>query len=639
MARLPAEWKGDWWGATGFNPASRPRPAKTQDWEGTLGATAALREALTDSQPLVRRAAVVGLRRCHDVAVCELLHELVCRETELAVGKEIVATLGELKDPHIGDLLSCMITNAMRYGPLLPNAVAAAEQVESDGVTAPLTDLLHAKFGERLQILSIQALVKLKAESAIPAIARCIDEGNSNVWRSAIRALGQIGSDSSATTLAHKLTDHRPHVRQAVVDALGKLKNPAAVPALVAACQNKVTRPAAVSVLTRIPDVRALEVYLDGLQSNDELVQKMCLKALGAIQVEALPLVEERMARERKELIPRQFIPVLQKFGGGFNLHEWQCLGPLNDQSIEARLGAGSLGVSTKLVDRSGKVHRWRRVVGKPLSGHVNLGDWLDNQIAQTNSFVYMAARFTCPEEREMELAAVCPNASGLALWLNGRSLSTYVDSKQRIYRAAVTVKQRENDLLARIQNPHAVTQFGVNIAPARVRSVVASAVQPSKDAYAAWALNNHGNAARGRNWFSEPSGAGCIRCHRVNGEGGTIGPDLSSIGSKYNRAQLIETILYPSKQILNGYRPTLITTKEGESTTGLVQREDNGTITLLDVSGQEHTIKKSLITRRELSGVSPMPDGLYAGWSRRDFGDVIAFLEGLKMPQQAKLR
>src|SRR5262245_33187740 len=168
MARLPAEWKGDWWGATGFNPASRPRPAKTQDWEGTLAVTAALREGLTDSQPLVRRAAVVGLRRCNDVAVSELLHELMYREMELAVSKEILATLGELKDPHFGDLLSGMITNAVRYGPLLPNAIAAAEQVESDGVTTPLTDLLDAKFGEQLQILSIQALVKLKTESAIP---------------------------------------------------------------------------------------------------------------------------------------------------------------------------------------------------------------------------------------------------------------------------------------------------------------------------------------------------------------------------------------------------------------------------------------------------------------------------------------
>jgi putative heme-binding domain-containing protein len=382
-----------------------------------------------------------------------------------------------------------------------------------------------------------------------------------------------------------------------------------------------------------------LEVYLDGLQSDDELVQKMCLKALGAIQMEALPLLEERMTRERKELIPPQFIPVLQNFGGGFNLREWQCLGPLNEPSLDGRLDAGSVVMNTKLVDRSGKVHRWHHVVGKPLSGHVKLCDWLDDRTIQTNCFIYLAARFTRPEEQEMELAAVCPDVSGLALWLNGRSLSTFADSKQRIYRAAVTVKQGENDLLARIQNPHAVTQFGVNIAPARVRSAVPSAVQPPKDAYAAWALNNHGNAARGRNRFSEPSGGGCIRCHRVNGEGGTIGPDLSSVGSKYNRAQLIETILYPSRQILSGYRQTVITTKEGESTTGLVQREDNVTITLLDTSGQEHTIKKSLIAHRELSAVSPMPDGLYAGWSRRDFGDVIAFLDGLKTPQQAKLR
>ena len=151
--------------------------------------------------------------------------------------------------------------------------------------------------------------------------------------------------------------------------------------------------------------------------------------------------------------------------------------------------------------------------------------------------------------------------------------------------------------------------------------------------------MQNNGHATRGRKLFSEASGAGCIRCHRVNGEGGALGPDLSAIGGKYNREQLIEAILYPSKQILIGYHQTLVTTTDGDTISGLIQREDEATLTLLDASGQPHAIKKSQITQRKLSAVSPMPDGLWAGWSRRDFADVIAFLEGLKAAPQARVQ
>ena len=238
-----------------------------------------------------------------------------------------------------------------------------------------------------------------------------------------------------------------------------------------------------------------------------------------------------------------------------------------------------------------------------------------------------------------MELTLVCPGAAGLVLWLNGARLSTYSESQQRIHRSAVNVKRGDNELLARIQNSKNVAQFGVSLAPGRMRPVVTSAVQMPKEAYAAWALHNNGNAARGKKWFAEAAGPGCIRCHRVHGEGGSIGPDLSGVGSKYPREQLIEAILNPSKFILPGYHQTLVNTTDGETSTGLIRREDDATLTLLDASGQDHTIKKSQITQRKLSAISLMPDGLQVGWNRREFCDVIEFLQGLKTPSEANLK
>src|SRR4051794_2252829 len=52
-----------------------------------------------------------------------------------------------------------------------------------------------------------------------------------------------------------------------------------------------------------------------------------------------------------------------------------------------------------------------------------------------------------------------------------------------------------------------------------------------NQDDYARFALSGHGDAARGSVVFSDPKGVGCIRCHRVDGGGGDLGPDLSDIG------------------------------------------------------------------------------------------------------------
>ncbi|HYV28679.1 MAG TPA: HEAT repeat domain-containing protein, partial [Candidatus Eisenbacteria bacterium] len=183
IARQPAEWKGDWWGATGINPASRPRPANTQNWESTPAATVTLREALNDPLPRIRGAAVLGLKRCHDVGSCELLHQLVGRETDPAVANEILTTLGEFRDPQFDQILRFASHDTTRFAPLLPNVIAAAEQVGSPGVVASLTDLVDVKFAEPLRLLSLQALTRLRAESAIPAIAKLIDEDGSNFWR------------------------------------------------------------------------------------------------------------------------------------------------------------------------------------------------------------------------------------------------------------------------------------------------------------------------------------------------------------------------------------------------------------------------------------------------------------------------
>ncbi|HQU47434.1 MAG TPA: HEAT repeat domain-containing protein, partial [Pirellulales bacterium] len=84
------------------------------------------------------------------------------------------------------------------------------------------------------------------------------------------------------------------------------------------------------------------------------------------------------------------------------------------------------------------------------------------------------------------------------------------------------------------------------------------------------------GDAARGREIFFHSSAAQCKNCHRVHNVGAAIGPDLSMIGKKYERATLLETILDPSKAIAPEYTAYLLETTRGQVYAGfLVEKDD----------------------------------------------------------------
>ena len=153
---------------------------------------------------------------------------------------------------------------------------------------------------------------------------------------------------------------------------------------------------------------------------------------------------------------------------------------------------------------------------------------------------------------------------------------------------------------------------------------------------YAKFALRNPGAAAPGKTIFEGP--VGCTVCHRANGKGGEIGPELSGIATKYDRNSLIESVLYPSKQILDGYHATVLTLKNGEGYTGFVRDETPSQLVLLDAAGEKHPVQKEQIAKREESPLSLMPEGLQSGMSLAEFTDLIAYLESLKeKPAAAK--
>ena len=147
-------------------------------------------------------------------------------------------------------------------------------------------------------------------------------------------------------------------------------------------------------------------------------------------------------------------------------------------------------------------------------------------------------------------------------------------------------------------------------------------------------AVEEPGDAAAGERLYFHPKGPQCFMCHRVNGRGGAVGPDLSNIGNTLDRAKLVQSILEPSKEIAPMFVYWKIRTKSDDVVDGRLLQEDPsppGFVLLINAQGVQTKVMNKDIDERMASPLSIMPEKLAAILTRKEFRDLIAFLGGLK--------
>jgi putative heme-binding domain-containing protein len=161
-----------------------------------------------------------------------------------------------------------------------------------------------------------------------------------------------------------------------------------------------------------------------------------------------------------------------------------------------------------------------------------------------------------------------------------------------------------------------------------RQQIALQAGAQPRGEAEWRAALAGSGDALSGERVFFHPRGPRCFVCHRIDGRGGQIGPDLSAIGRSLSRDKLIESILSPSKEIAPQYTSWLIATRDGKVRTGVVVDEGpNSTITVGDNQGKLEVIHRLAVVERQALATSIMPDNLHELMTPREFRDLLAFL------------
>jgi putative heme-binding domain-containing protein len=138
--------------------------------------------------------------------------------------------------------------------------------------------------------------------------------------------------------------------------------------------------------------------------------------------------------------------------------------------------------------------------------------------------------------------------------------------------------------------------------------------------------------AERGRSFAQAKeafAAAQCVQCHRMGKEGRAIGPDLTGVAGRFNRRDLLEHILYPSKIISDRYQTITFITHDDEEVTGTILDENDDRVLLIIPATQtQMELAKNNIMERQISTLSAMPEGLFNSLNQEEILDLLAYLE-----------
>jgi putative heme-binding domain-containing protein len=138
------------------------------------------------------------------------------------------------------------------------------------------------------------------------------------------------------------------------------------------------------------------------------------------------------------------------------------------------------------------------------------------------------------------------------------------------------------------------------------------------------------GDIRRGQLLFHSEKAA-CYTCHAIGYMGGTVGPDLTRVGSIRQERDLLESIVYPSASFVQSFAPVIVDTTDNDRQVGILKKDDVEEIALLTGPNQLLTIPRAKIKGIRPSPLSLMPEGMEQLISKQDLAGLLAFLKACK--------
>ena len=642
-AKVPAR-SGAWFGT---NPVVGPRPRATEAWDApsmdaVLGAMA---RSLHDGDAGVRRQGIIACLNIGSRAT-PLLRKLLDQpgETDAVNTLAVVRFLGEQRDTQAVPGLARKLADRGQTDDVRLEALDALGQLAGP---APLKARLMVLYDESSpDALIARALPALGRARLLPSndLVGFLDHKSSAVR---VAALGAFPVDKPlgrgvAEAITLRFDDPVAEVRAAAASASAAHRIKAAIPRLIEMARSLEgpLRSEAIRGLAAMPDRRAIAAFAATLNDRDPDLRRSALAGLTVLRSEALP--ELTAMAGRGEFVGPSALAVERLLATFHPLTDWRVIGPFPRATGPIFGDARAIDFSKTEIGMEGKPIAWQTRKADPktglvalddLSRPISVGSGMENGSDLVTGFAVtevMSAR----ERAELLIVhatgptIVAVDDRPLANFAGGAADETVrIDLKSGVNRILLRARQAGTPWSVRVELSDASASTTPGGPIARSSPVL-------REGLRAFALNHAGDPKHGEALFAEAGGVGCARCHsfelRPATKGG-LGPNLTGLALKYDKAEIIRSILEPSSRIAIGYPLMVVGRTDGTTAVGLVQSESAEGINLLSSDGRVIAIPAAQIALKRVSEVSAMPEGLVDGLKPVEFADLIAYLGSLR--------
>jgi len=383
-------------------------------------------------------------------------------------------------------------------------------------------------------------------------------------------------------------------------------------------------------------------VYLEALEDRDPDVRRAGKAALIAVR-DAVAGDLESQARSGRLSAPAALDVerVLARFRP---LTDWRVIGAFPRNAPQVFIGPRAIDFTRPHIGVGGRSVAWTPRLGDPSSGRVIIDD-LKGDSGDRGGFGYDAngspdlVAFASTEvvaDRDQDALLLVGSSGTIAVHVDGVPAFHADHTSGRPFSpdsdtCRIKLKAGTNRILVRTRQGIGPWSFALQLA-GQVPAISAAPIRRStSEELRAYAMSHLGDPMRGAALFFDPKGIGCAKCHSAGGRGGaSIGPDLSGLALKDDRAEIIRSVLEPSDRIANGYGPVVLAKTDGTVLTGLLRAETETHLDLLVANLEPVRVPKSEIEARRIVETSLMPSGLADPLSLPEFADLIAYLAGL---------
>lgn len=545
------------------------------------------------------------------------------RPSDVAVGTDGAVYVADWSDPIVG---GHAMRDSVGFGRIyritpegkdldVPEIDLSTTDGQIQALLSPAVNVRSAGFARLVD----------QGEAVLPEIKELLSRDNPYHRARAVWLLAHLGP-VGIREVEHLLDDHNPQIRITALRALRQAKSDVLGEARRLADDPSPAVRREVAVLLRdLPLAHVRDIILE-LAAGYDGADRWYLEALGS-------------AADGKE--ESLYLPLRERLGAGaavewddrfagiaWRLHPKAALDDLRERAESATLSAAERTralTAIGFVDDAAAAHAMADLTRSALPDIAAQASWWLSYRA-TNEW----RRYDLPDAA----ATAPPTPRALPEMLRARDI-LFDSTRSTIARTDAAVELAEDPVGGAL----VLAFLAAGRASANMRNVIRTAIfeNPNQtirvlaegllrrrsDTPAVEAIERlMGRASEGEGVFY----AHCAACHRLGDAGGDVGPDLSGVGTKYDRRGLLEAVIHPGADLAHGYEPSVVATDDGTVLIGFVLA-DGPTVVLKDKYGRRHVVERGRITTMQPLGVGIMPDPRTLNLTEQNVADVAAFL------------